>query len=131
MGTVLWKHRFELAAEAISVPEARLFVRSRLREHGLAEIEGDVQLVVSELATNALIHANTPFSVTIQGDAVRVLLTVQDGSPVHPAVVKVEVMDTGGRGISIVAAVSQRWGSVERVGAAKAVWASFALPPAS
>ena len=126
-----WTHRVELAADPVSVCEARLFVRDRLRDHGLAEIESDVQLVVSELATNALTHAGTPYTVTVHGDDIGVVLTVKDGSPEQPAVLKVEAMATGGRGMLIVDMLSQDWGSVERPGAAKSVWASFALPPAS
>ena len=130
MGTVWWTHRVELAAEAANVPRARIFVRSRLLEHELAEIDGDVQLVVSELATNALNHARTPFAVTIRREGSEVVLTVQDGSSVRPAVVKVKVEATaaGGRGLSIVDAVSHRWGTVEHPGAGKSVWASFLVP---
>jgi anti-sigma regulatory factor (Ser/Thr protein kinase) len=130
MGTVWWAHRVELAAEAANVPRARIFVRSRLLEHELAEIDGDVQLVVSELATNALNHARTPFAVTIRREGSEVVLTVQDGSSVRPAVVKVKVEATaaGGRGLSIVDAVSHRWGTVEHPGAGKSVWASFLVP---
>ena len=131
MGTVWWAHHVELAAEAASVPKARLFVRGRLLEHGLAEIDDDVQLVVSELATNALNHARTPFTVTIRREASEVVLTVQDGSPTRPAVAKVEGTAAGGRGILIVDAVSHRWGTVEHPGAGKSVWASFPLPPQS
>ncbi len=130
-GIIMWTHRVEFAAEAVSVCRARRFVQARLREHGLKGSGDDVQLVVSELATNALTHARTPFIVTIQGDGFGVVLTVRDGSPVRPALVKVEAMAEGGRGISIVDTVSQNWGSVERPGATKLVWAPFALPPSS
>lgn len=130
LGTDFWKHRVELAAEAASVSRARMFVRARLREHGLAEIEGDVILVVSELATNALSHARTPFTVTVRREDRALVLTVRDGSPLHPAVVGIEVMAGGGRGILIVDALSHDWGSVDQPGAAKYVWASFALPAA-
>lgn len=128
MGNIWWTHRVELAAEPASVREARLFVRGRLREHGLAEIEDDVQLVVSELATNAVNHARTPFVVTVRRDDSRVVLTVQDGTPARPGVVKVEAMDTGGRGLPIVDAFSHDWGSVEHPDATKSVWASFTVP---
>ena len=131
MGTVWWTDRVELAAEAASVPKARQFVRGRLLEHGLDEIDGEVQLVVSELATNALNHARTPFAVTIRREGPEVVLTVQDGSSLRPTAVKVEATAAGGRGISIVDAVSHRWGSVERPGAGKSVWASFLVPPQS
>jgi anti-sigma regulatory factor (Ser/Thr protein kinase) len=126
-----WTHRVKLAADTVSVSEARLFVRDRLRDHGLAQIEGDVQLVVSERATNALTHAHTAFTVTLHGDGLLVVLTVEDGSSEQPTVLKVEAMAPGGRGMLIVEMLSQDWGCVERPGAAKSVWATFALPPAS
>jgi anti-sigma regulatory factor (Ser/Thr protein kinase) len=128
MGNIWWTHRDEFAAERASVRGARLFVRGRLREHGLAEIEDDAQLVVSELATNAVTHARTPFTVTVHRDGSRVILTVQDGTPEYPPVVKVEAMGTHGRGLTIVDALSQAWGSQNGPGATKSVWASFALP---
>jgi anti-sigma regulatory factor (Ser/Thr protein kinase) len=40
-----------------------------------------VELVVSELATNAVVHAQTPFLVTLQGDGGTLVLTVQDQAP--------------------------------------------------
>lgn len=131
MAAAWWTHRVELAADSASVREARLFVRDRLREHGHAEIEDDVQLVVSELATNAVTHARTPFVVTVRRDDSRLVVTVQDGTPERPAVVNVQAMGTGGRGLAIVDALSQDWGSDERGGSGKSVWASFAVPRTS
>ena len=126
--TIAWTHRVELPAEPASVSKARWFVRSWLREHALAELEGDVQLVVSELATNAVLHAGTPFIVTVHGSDTRLVVLVQDGSPVHPALVTADPLTGAGRGVSIVDAVSQDWGSHDLPPAAKSVWAAFNLP---
>ena len=128
MGNARWTYRVELAAEPASVQEARRFVSGLLRAHGLANVADDAELVVSELATNAVTHAGTPFTVTVHRDALRLLVTVQDGTSERPVLVKAGVTETRGRGLAIVDALSQDWGSDERPGTAKAVWASFALP---
>ena len=73
--------------------------------HGLPYLVDDVRLVVSELAANAMVHAQTPFTVTlVEGDR-SVLLTVRDGSPESPVQIAAKVMDTRG-GISIVSQIS-------------------------
>ena len=64
-GATIWKHDLELTAHATSAARARCFVGQRLIEHELQYLADDVQLVVSELATNALTHARTPFTVTL------------------------------------------------------------------
>ena len=56
-----WSHETHLAAEAISASQARVFVSRHLLAHDLANLVDDVRVVVSELATNAMLHAQTPF----------------------------------------------------------------------
>lgn len=128
MGNARWTYRVDLAAEPASVQQARLFVSGLLHAHGLAGIADDVELVVSELATNVVTHAGTPFVVTLQREGSRVLLTVQDGTSERPVLVKAAATETRGRGLAIVDALSQDWGSDERPTRAKSVWASFTLP---
>ncbi len=128
MSNPTWTYRVELAAQSASVREARLFVCGLLRAHGLAHIAENAELVVSELATNAVTHAGTPFVVTVRRDGARLMLTVQDGTSERPVLMKAEATDTRGRGLAIVNALCQDWGSVEHPAMAKSVWASFALP---
>jgi anti-sigma regulatory factor (Ser/Thr protein kinase) len=80
-----WSHDSEFAADAVSASSARDFVSRHLVDHGLLGLVEDVRLVTSELATNALRHAGTPFTLTLQRDDQSVLLTVRDGSPALPA----------------------------------------------
>ncbi|HEY6935448.1 MAG TPA: ATP-binding protein [Marmoricola sp.] len=127
MRATLWSHETQFPAEVESVPRARHFVCTRLIDHRLLYLVEDVRLVVSELATNAVRHADTPFAVTLEQDDQSVLLTVTDGSAAPPVRLAKDVLDTSGRGLSIVDLVSRDWGVARRPGEAKSVWASFAL----
>jgi anti-sigma regulatory factor (Ser/Thr protein kinase) len=109
--TVLWTHETVLAADAVSAARARAFVQDQLLAHDLPDVVEDSRLVVSELATNAVLHAQTPFTVTLERTQQSVVLTVRDGSSSVPVP---------------VAAVSRDWGVSVGEDGAKAVWASFA-----
>jgi anti-sigma regulatory factor (Ser/Thr protein kinase) len=123
---VLWSHQTELAPDAVSAPRARAFITRHLVEHATpAFLVDDIQLVGTELATNALRHARTSFTVTLSGceDAVR--LDVRDGSPKRPRPRTAGPYDTGGRGLAIVGEVSHAWGVAAAADGTKSVWASF------
>ncbi|MFJ6574175.1 ATP-binding protein [Streptomyces sp. NPDC091292] len=106
-----------------------------------------VQLLVSELATNAVQHPKEgekdaslfsvrsrvrtfQFTLEIIGDAVRVSVWDRDTRP--PVLKEVGVEAAGGRGIFIVAAMSRRWGHYPTRGSmpGKVVWAEVGLVPA-
>ena len=80
----LWLHTRTFPAEAGSVSGARRFISRHLAEHELSYLDEDVRLVASELATNAMLHARTPFTVSLEQLVRIVLLTVEDGSPSTP-----------------------------------------------
>ena len=80
----LWSYEITLPPEPQSVGTARRFVRERLNVHQLPLLVDDVTLVASELATNALSHAGTPFTVTITAFADDVVLEVRDGGASRP-----------------------------------------------
>jgi anti-sigma regulatory factor (Ser/Thr protein kinase) len=126
--TVLWSHRTDLPGQPASVRQARDFVGAHLGEHQLPYLIDDIRLVVSELATNATLHARTPFTVTLDGLPDSVLLSVQDDSPSIPTTRNPPVMATAGRGLSIVDRVSRDWGiTTPGPQRPKTVWASFDL----
>ena len=131
MGQAHWWYESDFVAAPVSVAAARGFVRGHLLQHGLSYLVDDVRLVVSELATNAMVHARTPFTVTLAERDRSVLLTVRDGSPEGPMQIDARVHDTRGRAMSIVSQVSNRWGVSAAVGPhhAKSVWASFDVNP--
>ncbi|MEV6478347.1 ATP-binding protein [Streptomyces sp. NPDC051576] len=116
--------------ERRSVPAARHFAHAFLVECGLAEAErgGDVLLCVSELATNALVHgvpAGRQFRVVLRYDGRMVRVEVHDSGGGVPRVdAHPEDTDEGGRGLLLVAALSDKWGVGERE-LGKVVWAEF------
>jgi anti-sigma regulatory factor (Ser/Thr protein kinase) len=105
-----WSYDLELAVQPVSASMAREFVRGHLLAQGLARLNDDAVLVVSELATNAMVHAQTPFTVSLQAFEQTLLLEVEDGSRTGPVQVAARVLDTGGRGLTIVTLLSRAWG---------------------
>ncbi|WP_416983279.1 ATP-binding protein [Streptomyces sp. T028] len=113
--------------ERRSVPAARLFATETLAGWGLAGTEraDDVLLCVSELVTNALLHGVPPgrqFLLFLRYDGQVIHVEVHDSGPGVPRVVEPE--GEGGRGLLLVAALSDDWGVRERP-LGKAVWCEF------
>ncbi|WP_069768774.1 MULTISPECIES: SpoIIE family protein phosphatase [unclassified Streptomyces] len=114
------------------VPEAsrhaRRFTRRTLRGWGVTETAMDAALlVVSELVTNALVHTGGPvrLDLTLIGSRLRVAVTdASPRTPVKPTDPGWEA--TGGRGILLVEAMSDAWGSVP-VSGGKQVWSELVL----
>jgi anti-sigma regulatory factor (Ser/Thr protein kinase) len=129
MGHPVWSHTAEFAAQPRSSSSAREFVTQHLLDHDLGHLVEDVRLVVSELATNAMVHAQTPFLVTLLAEAGAVRVEVRDGSSSRPVLVAALAVDPGGRGVAIVKAVSRDWGVTARASGGKSVWAEFASHP--
>jgi len=125
----LWSHETVLAAEPGSAAKARAFVLQHLAEHRLLYLVDDVRMVASELATNAVLHARTAFTVTLEGRVRSVLLTVRDGSPTspEPSGAASPGLATTGRGLFIVKVISESWGVTGWRGDTKSVWASFQI----
>ena len=88
------------------------------------ESQSDVVLAISELATNAVRHAKTPFDVVVETNG-HVRLEVEDGSTSAP--VRKTPTDDGGRGLAIVDQLCDRWG-VHIVDGRKCVWCERDLP---
>ncbi len=109
-----------------NVRAAREFVADALADEGYRGDADTVLLLVSELATNAVRHAHTPFEIVVdvQDDGVRVAVIDEDGA--HPPLVQQpRPEDTNGRGLLIVDELAARWGSDRVDGHSKAVWFTF------
>lgn len=119
-----WSHGTTLEATPISASEARAFVSHHLIDYRLLYLVDPVQLVVSELATNALLHGQTPFVVTLSREDDTVRLTVRDDSDWVASRGSDQVLPVGGRGLGIVNVLSRDWGVIADMGSTT-VWASF------
>jgi hypothetical protein len=125
--TPYWSHQATFEASPISACQARAFVSRHLIDHRLLYLVDPARLVASELATNALVHAQTAFSVTLAASNQTVQLTVRDDSLALPTRRAAQAMDLSGRGLEIVGILSRDWGTTEDGAGPKAVWASFAI----
>jgi anti-sigma regulatory factor (Ser/Thr protein kinase) len=85
-----------------------------------------LSLVVSELATNACVHAHSPFTVSLNRLGSQVLVEVADADP-GPVTVQPLSNGVSGRGMHIVAAVAQDWGVTGRQ-SGKSIWAVLDCP---
>jgi anti-sigma regulatory factor (Ser/Thr protein kinase) len=101
-------------------------VADTLQGWGYDHLIDDAMLAMSELATNAVIHADSPFTVVIASDADTIRLSVRDQSSALPRRRDLEPMAQSGRGIGLVAAFASRWGT-EVLPDGKVVWAEFRL----
>jgi anti-sigma regulatory factor (Ser/Thr protein kinase) len=106
-------------------------VELHLVHHGLGYLVDDVRLVVSELVTNAVVHASTPVRVRIEALPVCVKLTVHDECADLPALHEqpICVDAEGGRGLQVIDACSFDWGTDVGPGNGKSMWARFAVRP--
>ena len=111
-------------AETAAPARARLFVVDVLSHWGRPDLIDDAMLVVSELATNAVVHCQSRFSVQLQRCGSQVRVEVVDESGRAPAPGSAGQFATSGRGLSLVEAVSQDWG-FERIDSGKSVWAEL------
>jgi anti-sigma regulatory factor (Ser/Thr protein kinase) len=104
--------------------EARHFVAETLRRSGDDRLVDDAALLVTELATNAVVHTPSEFTVTVSRSPDAVRISVRDASAVRPTRRSASPVAGSGRGLAIVAAVSSRW-DVEPLGFGKVVWAEL------
>ncbi|PLS75642.1 MAG: hypothetical protein CYG61_06245 [Actinobacteria bacterium] len=123
--------RTKLAVDAASPGKARRFVTGALRSWRMAELTGGaIELLTSELATNAIRHARSPFTVSVRYDGQRVRIEVDDSSPLEPRPRTPSHEDTGGRGLILVDVMAEAWG-VTPMPRGKRVWFEVLAPPAA
>jgi anti-sigma regulatory factor (Ser/Thr protein kinase) len=122
----------EFAPLPTAVPCARLHAVHVLHEWGLRDLAGDAEMIVSELITNAieastLLPERPPVSLRLLLTGKSLVIEVWDHSPLDLEPREADADDECGRGLTVVAALSDRWGW-ERTGHdRKVVWAELAL----
>ncbi len=106
---------------------ARCFALGMLEPWRDEQLAADAALVVTELATNAVLHAGSAFSVSLALSAGAIRISVGDTVPLGPPGVDKRLAAASGHGLGVVAAMATRWG-VQTVPSGKAVWAELPLP---
>jgi anti-sigma regulatory factor (Ser/Thr protein kinase) len=105
-----------------SARAARRLVRQALTEVDDESALFAAELAVSELVTNAVLHAATPVDLTIEITVDAITVSVRDLSPRLPAQRQPGETSTTGRGLALVAAVSDDFGVEPHRPTGKTVW---------
>jgi len=110
-----------------SAREARVFVTDRIGSWAGDSLATDAAIVIAELASNAVLHARTSFTVAVSSWADRVRIAVHDAAPLPDAGGQ-PLATKPGHGLDLVAKVARRW-AVEPLAEGKVVWAELPVPP--
>lgn len=115
-GLPLNRDALALDASPRSVQDARRWIGELCRELGRDDLAETAELGVSELVTNAILHATPPLSVRLRGTRDHPRVEVFDGShqPPEPNPKMTEddeLLSTIGRGLGILAMCSDAWGA--------------------
>jgi len=115
-----------LPGDPTSVPAARRAVAAQLRAWGLEPFVDTVSLAVSELVTNAVLHAMGEVRVTLSLVPEGARLEVADGSSRAPQQRQPTALSGTGRGLQLVDMLATDWGVQSASGTGKVIWAVFA-----
>lgn len=112
-------------AELDSVRAARHATADLLDGECAQELAEDAAIVVTELASNAVLHAGSGFTLTISRSTATVRIAVRDDSPLVPRGDDQPFDVAAGHGLSVVAQIACAW-DVEGLPSGKVVWAELA-----
>ncbi|MGW7423078.1 SpoIIE family protein phosphatase [Streptomyces sp. NPDC054813] len=117
---------WQLPQHPAAVAGARKMAGQQLEAWGLTDAAFATELIVSELVTNAVRYGDGPIALRLIRDA-SLICEVSDGSSTAPHLRRARVYDEGGRGLLLVAQLSERWGS-RQTPTGKTIWAEQPLP---
>ncbi len=117
---------WDVPPDPAHVAIARQHAVERLAEWGMDEVAFVTELVVSELVTNAIRYGGPPIQLRLIRDR-SLICEVSDGSSTSPHLRRAHAFDEGGRGLLLVAQLTQRWGS-RQTSEGKTIWAEQPLP---
>jgi PAS domain S-box-containing protein len=117
---------WQVPADPAAVSGIRRAASEQLAAWGLSDLEFATELIVSELVTNAIRYGSLPIQLRlIRADTL--VCEVSDGSNTAPHLRRARTFDEGGRGLLLVARVSERWGC-RQSSVGKTIWADQPLP---
>ncbi|MFE4667057.1 SpoIIE family protein phosphatase [Streptomyces sp. NPDC056716] len=102
---------WDIPSDPAAVSAVRERALKQLEEWELTEYEFSTELIISELVTNAIRYGGTPISLRLLRDDNALICEVSDGSSTSPRLRRAGAADEGGRGLFLVAQLSQRWGT--------------------
>ncbi|MFG2127875.1 SpoIIE family protein phosphatase [Streptomyces sp. NPDC048751] len=109
-----------LEPEEMAPGRARRLARRALSRWGLEDMSDSVELLVSEVVTNAVRYASRPITLRLlRTDVLR--CEVGDDVPQLPRLRQARATDEGGRGLYLVNRLARRWGAT-RLSTGKVVW---------
>ncbi|MEU0250121.1 SpoIIE family protein phosphatase [Streptomyces sp. NPDC006235] len=117
---------WDIPADPALVAPIRKQVVDQLDRWGLTEATFTGELVVSELVTNAIRYGAQPIRLRLIHDASTLICEVSDTNHTAPHLRRAKTWDEGGRGLLLVAQLTQRWGS-RHTAEGKTIWAELAL----
>ncbi|MDT0265544.1 SpoIIE family protein phosphatase [Streptomyces sp. DSM 44915] len=115
---------WEIPDDPTAVASARELATSQLAGWGMADAAFTAELVVSELVTNAIRHADGPIQLRLIRER-GLICEVSDSTSTSPHLRRARVFDESGRGLFIIARLTERWGTRHRPGG-KTIWAELA-----
>lgn len=121
-GDPLLERSASLPAESVSPREARRLLRETVAELGDEEWLDAGELAVSEIVTNALLHAHTQIDLSLAVYRDGLCVSVRDYCPIMPVARHYDEQASTGRGMGLVAAVSRDCGIQNLGEEGKAVW---------
>ncbi|MEV4973814.1 ATP-binding protein [Streptomyces scopuliridis] len=123
----------ELQALPSRIGQVRRIISAQLRYWHLDPLIDYAALGVTELLTNVHRHAQPDKRCTVDIELLleRLMVSVSDHDPRLPTVREATLFDTGGRGLALIAAVSESWGIHARGDTGKSIWFTLPAPPAA
>ncbi|MEU9899016.1 SpoIIE family protein phosphatase [Streptomyces phaeochromogenes] len=118
---------WDVPPEPSAVSDVRKNALRRLADWGLSDAAFVTELVVSELVTNAIRHATPPIQLRLVHDRT-LICEVSDASSTAPHMRRARTYDEGGRGLLLVAQLTQRWGT-RPTPTGKTIWAEQSVEP--
>ncbi|MFE9768020.1 SpoIIE family protein phosphatase [Streptomyces sp. NPDC005808] len=112
---------WDVPSDPAAVSAVRSALTRMLTEWRLDDLGFSTELILSELVTNAIRHANAPIRVRLLRTR-SLICEVSDASSTSPHMRRAAMTDEGGRGLFLVAQLAQRWGT-RYTSAGKVIWA--------